>query len=331
VRALAFGVMVFLAWPARADDADVAAAEALFQDGRALLEAGRANEACPKLAESQRLDPATGTLIALAACHELEGKLATAWAEFTEASGRAQRERRNDRYELASQRAERLRPRLSWLSLEIPPSYTSVGGLEIRRAGRILGRDTWSVPVPVDGGELTIEVAAPGHKPWRSSVVVAPEGDRKVVRLPELEPELIPAPSPTPPPAVGPLRQEPKPVPPPPDTTRWGTYEWVGVGSAAAGVLTLGAGAYFLSEMLSNNERSNDDCTGNACGTEGYSLRNEALRDGRWATGLAIGGGSLVAAGTVLFFVGRNRASHRPPVAVTFNAEAMGANVWGAF
>jgi serine/threonine-protein kinase len=321
--------MLFLAWPAHADDADVAAAEALFQDGRALLEAGRASEACPKLAESQRLDPATGTLIALAACHELEGKLATAWAEFTEASGRAQRESRSDRYELASQRAEQLRPRLSWLSLEIPPSYRSVERLEIRRAGRSLGRDTWSVPVPVDGGEFAIEVAAPGYKPWRSSVVVAPEGDRKVVRLPELEPELKPALAP--PRAVGPLRQEPKPVAPPPDITRWGTYEWVGIGSAAAGVLTLGAGAYFLSEALSNNKRSNEYCTGNACDPDGISLRNEALRDGRWATGFAIGGGSLVAAGTVLFFVGRNRASHQPPVAVTLSTKALSATVMGEF
>jgi hypothetical protein len=96
-------------------------------------------------------------------------------------------------------------------------------------------------------------------------------------------------------------------------------------------VLTLGAGAYFLSEALSKKERSNQDCTGNACGPEGHSLRNEARRDGRWATGFAIGGGSLVAAGTVLFFVGRNRASHRPPVAVTFNTEALGASVTGAF
>ena len=37
-------------------------ADALFKEGRALLDAKKFDEACPKLAESQRLDPGAGTL-----------------------------------------------------------------------------------------------------------------------------------------------------------------------------------------------------------------------------------------------------------------------------
>ena len=45
--------------------ADVAAAEALYREGRALMEKGDLDAACPKLAESQRLDPSSGTALNL--------------------------------------------------------------------------------------------------------------------------------------------------------------------------------------------------------------------------------------------------------------------------
>src|SRR6187402_592492 len=99
-----------------ADPQEQQLAQALFDEGRRLMDAKRYGDACPKLAESQRLDPGGGTLLNLAICHENEGRLATAWTEFNEALGVARREGRTDREQEATdhaQRLERLLPRLT--------------------------------------------------------------------------------------------------------------------------------------------------------------------------------------------------------------------------
>src|SRR5262245_5300846 len=69
-----------LSWTSWSRAQDPAAAEARFREARALLQENRVSEACAKFAESNRLDPSSGTLLNLANCHKTEGKLATAWA-----------------------------------------------------------------------------------------------------------------------------------------------------------------------------------------------------------------------------------------------------------
>lgn len=52
-------------------------ADALFREARDLVQAGKIAQACPKFAESYRLDPAPGTLYNLAECEEKDGKIAS--------------------------------------------------------------------------------------------------------------------------------------------------------------------------------------------------------------------------------------------------------------
>ncbi|HEX5098164.1 MAG TPA: hypothetical protein VFV94_01635, partial [Polyangiaceae bacterium] len=63
-----------------------AAAVLAYDQAEALMAAGKVAEACPRYAESQKLDPQLGTLLHLADCLEKKGQTASAWAAFRDAS-----------------------------------------------------------------------------------------------------------------------------------------------------------------------------------------------------------------------------------------------------
>jgi hypothetical protein len=184
---LAFASMSALAEPALAQSGDSAAlAEALYRQARELMSEGRHAEACPKLAESQRLDPATGTLLNLAACHEAMGKLATAWLEYGEGLLSARRDQREDRVRYVEERLKELEPRLSMFTVTVDQA-ADAPELEIRLNGALIGAAARGVPAPVDPGTHVIEAKAPGKKPWRHEFTIAAEADRKTVTVPVLE------------------------------------------------------------------------------------------------------------------------------------------------
>lgn len=274
-----------------AQGGDTATAQALFEQGKQLLRAGNAAAACPKLAESQRIDPSTGTLLALAMCHEADGKLASAWAEFTSVEARARNEGRLDREQAAHTHAQALKPRLSTLEVRVSPEVAATSGLEIKRDGATLGAGAWNVVVPVDGGTHVVEVSAPGKLPWRGTADVKPEGDATVLEVPAL--------------STVSGKKSFSPAAPP---ARWSAMEWAGVGLGGVGVIGLGIGGYFLGSALGKKSDSSKDCEGNMCGPEGAAARRSAVSRGNTATVFAIAGGVFAAGGATLFIVGRQRA-----------------------
>lgn len=151
-----------------ADPSAQARAEALFEEGRALLDAGRFQEACPKLAESERLDAGGGTRLNLALCHERTGRLAAAYADYEESLMRAIRDGRADREGFAREHLAQLEPRI--------PTISVVG-----TTGAILV-DGVSIPI-ADGARLRVD---PGVH-----VVVVPSGPRWTLSLAEGEARVL--------------------------------------------------------------------------------------------------------------------------------------------
>lgn len=159
------------------------AAEKLFRDGKALLSAGKLDEACDAFQRSQALEPKVGTLLNWADCEERRGRTATAWATFVEASALAKREH-DDRAAEADRRAAALAPKLPYLTVK-PSGGTVSAGLVVRRNGIEVPPAELGHEVPLDPGAYQLEASAPGYQSWNKAIELT-VGARVVVEIPTL-------------------------------------------------------------------------------------------------------------------------------------------------
>jgi hypothetical protein len=179
-----------------------AAAQALFEEAMRLMKEDQTAAACPKLEESQRLDPGMGTQFRLAECYEKMGRTASAWATFVAVADSAAAAQRPDREAVARKRADALAPQVPRLAITVPPALAAIAGLEVQRDGTAVGQPLWGVLVPIDPGEHVVTAAAPGKKTWYGKVTAAGAAVLTVT----VEPLQDVAPPPPPPPAPPPHR-----------------------------------------------------------------------------------------------------------------------------
>lgn len=307
--------------------ADKALAEALFRDGRELLSAGKFSDACPKFAESQRLDPRLGTLLNLAICHEKEGKTASAWGEFTDVAALAGRQGEADREAFAREHAQELSKKLSRLRVVVAAQAPSP---EVKLDGKVLGSGAWGTAIPLDPGEHQIEAQAPGKRPWSQRIQIAAGPASTSVDVPLLpDAAAAPvAPAASAPAAAAPSAARPSPSSPPtstgPDEARapggWRRPAgWAGVG---VGALGLGLGTYFGLVTLGKHSDSKGECDASGCSAKGHELQQDAIRASRWSTGAFAVGLIGGAAGLYLLLTpasSRASASLSPAVAPGFS------------
>jgi hypothetical protein len=272
-------VLVLVGAPsiANAGGPDPAAAEALFREGREAAKRGDAAAACGHFAESQRLDPAPGTLLNIADCEEKLGKIASAWAHLREALDALPPN--DDRVATAAKHAAELEPRLPRLVVRLANGAPKDARVE--RDGAEVGAGSLGVPIPIDPGSHRVIVKAAGRRA-RAYAVDAAETKRVEVLVDagEIDPSVVP-PTRTAEGGAGNRR----------------TFGYVLLG---AGGLALGAGAVTGLLAIDRNAAMKGHCdAARTCDQEGL----DAARAGRTfdlvSTVSFLAAGALIASGIV--------------------------------
>jgi hypothetical protein len=326
---------------------DVALSEALFREGKALLQENKFEAACPKLAESHRLDPAGGTLVTLGLCYEGAGKTATAWVVFGDALAAAERDKRPDRIKLAKEHIAALEKRLSYLTIELAPEGIGSSDFTITRDGANVARAALGTASAVDPGKHVINVLAAGFTPLVVEVNVAANGDRKKVVIPSLvrvaekpvEPPPVDKPADKLDKPVEPPKQEVIPMPPkdqPASGMHSGRIVALTLGAISVGA--LGIGGYFGVTAKSEHDEAIQLCPQSPCpDMVGITQNESAKENAALSSGFVIGGLVGLAGSVILWAASPSSASRAKPapsnvsVAPVIGPSGAGAFIVGSF
>lgn len=307
--------------------AAVSQADLLFQEGKRLLEENKFADACEKLAQSDAIDPAIGTLGLLAACHEQQGRTATAYREYLQTASRA--ELANDeRSAVARERAKALEPELPRITIRLAKALP---GVVIFRSGVRVPEAELGVAVPVDPGTYEIVARFPDKPEFRAT---ASASARNLVEIEVPDPYRV----------VALPKKDPVAPPPVVEAPRgFGVRKTAGLAAAGVSLLGFGVTTGFALSASSKNAASisiEQSCaTADTC-ARGRELRNEAFTAATVANvGFGIGAAGAVTA-LVLFLLpepkkesDRARAASRPYVVpwMGMSKDGTGAGFHGVF
>jgi hypothetical protein len=271
---------------AHADPAAEGVASTLFEQARQDMRRGEYAAACPKLAESQRLDPSSGTLLNLMVCEEKVGKVASAWVHGRELMDRLPPS--DDRRPIVQRKLAVLEPRVPSLTIHRPPSAPKATRVTLDDVE--LGASSFEIALRVDPGRHRILVTASGRRD-RASEIDLEEGknlewmaepgeaaaaatSEQHVAKPGATMTLVAPPS-----SVNPDRSPApvRPSPPRQEPPRW--MGWTAVGIGAAGLV---AGTILGAMTLDRKATVDDTCPNGECNDQAsVDAANDASREGR--------------------------------------------------
>lgn len=331
MRALGTCVVVCLAATAFAPVARAeGAADALFRDGTALLAQRRYAEACDKLAASQALEDADGTLLALAMCREGEGRVVDAWRAFVESEARAEKADRPARLRLSRAGRERTSRRVA-------------------RARVVLDADRPCDPacvVSVDGGprgdadDLVLDPGRHRVEVWQGERLVASRaveldaGTSRDVRV--AVSSTPPASEPVPEPATEarPVRARPAPAPAQAASRASSSGDVrtrLGIALGALAATGLGAGTYFGLRAGAAWSAVEDKCDPRACRDRSAIDDRREAKQLATASNVAFGVGAAAGVGALWLLFAPRGASERTVVAPAVSARGAEISLSGRF
>jgi hypothetical protein len=299
VVTIVFAQCAFAGFASAQPSDHVLGAEALFQAGRQDVARRDYVSARAKFDESYKLDPAVGTLINLADCEEHLGHLAAAWHLWREAA--EQLAHNDERRPVVMARRDGIDARVPRLTIRIPSG--APGTARVQRNGVEVPRALLDVPVPIDPGPTSLELAVPGRLPTRRQVQIA-EAARETVELELGQPDTT---APTDgvndvvaiPVAPGSPSALTRTSPAVPDTASKFPARLLGFVTLGAGGAALAVGAVTGGMAIAKHTDLEKEC-GKVCGPEQESERQRYYTLGTLSTVGFIAGGVLAAGGAVL-------------------------------
>ncbi|MEO7730446.1 MAG: hypothetical protein ABIY55_05700 [Kofleriaceae bacterium] len=311
----ALTALVILACPTRAPadpapDPKIAHADQLFAEGKALM-TSNVLQACDKFDQSLRENPAAiGTLLNVALCDEKLGRVASAFARFTEARDRAKEQNLTEHQRAAEDHLATLAPIVPHVAFTLTQRLPDT---TIVIDGRVIELDQLA-DVSIDPGERVIVVSAPDRLPYRATLVVGP-AEHKTIVIPALARSV---------------------------TVR-SSRRRIGQITTIAGVITLGVGigvgvhANNLYQQQFDNRLCAHTKTGDHCEAEGQRNTDNALSLGNTGTVVGIVGGAVAVAGLVLWLTAPSSSSgawsERPQLSVVpqLGSSSVGLTALGRF
>ena len=321
---------------------DRAAADALFEEGKASLKSGDWATACGKFQRSLGLDPSASTLVKTARCHEHDGHSKTAWADYARAlellRTRAKPSKHDrDLISMIESAKGSLESKLGRVRVQVSPKPNQ---LTLTVDGEVieLDSDGWLL----EPGVHTIGATAPGFhapavhvtmaagqaqsielqlvadaEPATTQLPVAPEPSQIAAPAPVVEPIATASPL-----GVNTHAQAPSPAPGRGQRT-------VGYIAGGTGLALLGTAAYFgirTASLVSDAHADNHCDSAMNCDPTGLGLIADANRDQTRA--IAFGAAGAVFSGLGLALV-LTAPSSRKTTTALYDRMLLVVSPWG--